>query len=90
MEDMLAKEVEQLLARQAELATNLAQVRREKELLEGENDMLYAEADNTPMRMVSERGGGCIRVSNPVYLFHAALTLFHALFIPYTLNAVDP
>lgn len=58
---MLAKEVEQLLARQAELASNLAQVRREKELLEGENDMLYAEAESgkpsaAPTRTVAERG----------------------------------
>lgn len=56
LEDMLAKEVEQLLARQAELASNLARVRREKELLEGENDMLHAEANNTPSRLLSERG----------------------------------
>jgi len=34
IEDMLAKQVEHMLTRQAELAANLAQVRREKELLE--------------------------------------------------------
>jgi len=59
--DMLAKEVEHLLARQAELASHLAQVRREKELLEGENDILYAEAEQnsnakSATKMVSEQG----------------------------------
>ena len=55
-ETMLAKEVETLLARQAELATNLAQVRREKELLEGENDLLSAQHENTPIKTVAEHG----------------------------------
>ena len=45
MHAMLAKEVQHLLSRQAELANNLAQVRREKELLESENELLHAKKE---------------------------------------------
>ena len=45
MRDMLASEVQRLLAKQAELANHLARARREKELLEKENELLYQKTE---------------------------------------------
>jgi hypothetical protein len=48
--ESLAREVEALLSRQAELSANLAQVRREKEMLEEDNEVLYAKAEEEAER----------------------------------------
>ena len=45
MRDMLASEVQRLLAKQAELANHLARARREKELLEKQNELLYQKTE---------------------------------------------
>ena len=52
--ESLAREVEQLLARQAEMSSNLAQVRREKEMLEEDNEVLYAKAEEESERARAE------------------------------------
>ena len=45
MQDMLASEVQRLLAKQAELSNHLARARREKEMLERENELLYQKTE---------------------------------------------
>ena len=52
--ESLAREVEQLLARQAEMSSNLARVRREKEMLEEDNEVLYAKAEEESERARAE------------------------------------
>ena len=45
MQDMLAMEVQRLLAKQAELSSHLARAQREKEMLEKENELLYQQTE---------------------------------------------
>jgi hypothetical protein len=45
MQDMLAMEVQRLLAKQAELSNHLARAQREKEMLEKENELLYQQTE---------------------------------------------
>lgn len=45
MQDMLASEVQRLLAKQAELSSHLASARREKQMLEKENELLYHKSE---------------------------------------------
>ena len=45
MQDMLAMEVQRLLAKQAELSNHLARAQREKEMLEKENELLYQKTE---------------------------------------------
>ena len=52
--ESLAREVEQLLARQAEMSSNLARARREKEMLEEDNEVLYAKAEEEAERARAE------------------------------------
>ena len=66
MQDMLAMEVTRLLAKQTELASHLAKVQREKELLEKENELLYRKTEQVETEVETvkiEKDLACERLS---------------------------